>query len=38
VRKAPVPKLTHPDRALWEDRGLTKQGLADFYAEIADWI
>ena len=30
--------LTHPDRILWEDEGLTKQGLAEFYAEIADWI
>jgi bifunctional non-homologous end joining protein LigD len=31
-------KLTHPDRVLWPDQGLTKQGLASFYAEIADWI
>ena len=30
--------LTHSDRVLWEDLGLTKQGLAEFYAEIADWI
>jgi len=30
--------LTHPDRVLWDDLGLTKQGLADFYIEIADWI
>jgi bifunctional non-homologous end joining protein LigD len=30
--------LTHPDRVLWPDVGLTKQGLAEFYAEIADWI
>jgi len=30
--------LTHPDRVLWPDLGLTKQGLADFYIEIADWI
>ena len=29
--------LTHPDRLLW-DEGVTKQALADFYAEIADWI
>jgi bifunctional non-homologous end joining protein LigD len=34
---AGVP-LTHPDRILWEDRGVTKQGLAEFYEEIADWI
>jgi bifunctional non-homologous end joining protein LigD len=31
-------KLTHPERILWPDSGITKQGLADFYAEIADWI
>lgn len=30
--------LTHPDRVLWEEQGLTKQGLADFYTEIAPWI
>ena len=31
-------KLTHPDRVLWPDVGVTKQGLADFYAEIWPWI
>ena len=31
-------RLTHPDRVLWEDVGLTKQGLFEFYAEIADHI
>jgi bifunctional non-homologous end joining protein LigD len=30
-------KLTHPDRLLW-DEGVSKQGLAEFYAEIADSI
>ncbi|WP_114948244.1 DNA ligase D [Microvirga calopogonii] len=30
--------LTHPDRVLWEDEGLTKLGLAEFYTEIAEWI
>jgi bifunctional non-homologous end joining protein LigD len=30
--------LTHPDRVLWEEQGITKQGLAEFYIEIADWI
>jgi len=34
---AGVP-LTHPDRVLWEDQGLTKQELAAFYAGIADWL
>jgi bifunctional non-homologous end joining protein LigD len=31
-------KLTHPDRILWPEPGITKQGLADFYSDIADWI
>jgi bifunctional non-homologous end joining protein LigD len=31
-------RLTHPERILWEEAGITKQGLADFYAGIADWI
>jgi bifunctional non-homologous end joining protein LigD len=31
-------RLTHPERILWEVPGVTKQGLADFYIEIADWI
>ncbi|HEX9169467.1 MAG TPA: DNA ligase D [Roseiarcus sp.] len=26
-------KLTHPDRVYWPDVGVTKQGLADYYAE-----
>lgn len=31
-------ELTHPDRILWGGQGLTKQGLAEFYAGIADLI
>jgi bifunctional non-homologous end joining protein LigD len=31
-------KLTHPERILWPEAGITKQGLADYYVEIADWI
>ncbi|HEY6257719.1 MAG TPA: DNA ligase D, partial [Xanthobacteraceae bacterium] len=31
-------RLTHPERILWPEQGITKQGLADFYVEIADWI
>jgi bifunctional non-homologous end joining protein LigD len=31
---APAVPLTHPDRVLWPDVGVTKQGLAEFYAEI----
>lgn len=30
--------LTHPDRVLWSEAGVTKRGLADYYASIADWI
>ncbi len=39
-RKAASPDfpLTHPDRVFWPDIGLTKLGLAEFYAEIADRI
>jgi bifunctional non-homologous end joining protein LigD len=36
-RQLPL-KLTHPDRVLYPDTGLTKLGLANFYAEIAEWI
>lgn len=31
-------RLTNPGRLLWPGQGITKQGLAEFYAEIADWI
>ena len=27
-------RLTHPDRIFWPDRGVTKQGLADYYAQV----
>ncbi|MGP0094012.1 MAG: non-homologous end-joining DNA ligase [Xanthobacteraceae bacterium] len=30
--------LTHPDRIYWEDAGVTKQGLADYYTMVWDWI
>ena len=26
--------LTHPDRVYWPDDGVTKEGLADYYAEV----
>ncbi len=26
--------LTHPDRIYWPDQGITKQGLADYYAQV----
>jgi len=31
-------ELTHPERVLYPDSGLTKLGLADYYAQIAEWI
>jgi bifunctional non-homologous end joining protein LigD len=31
-------RLSHPDRVLWEEQGLTKQGLAEFYVGVADWL
>jgi bifunctional non-homologous end joining protein LigD len=36
----PVPtvRLTHPDRVYWPAEGVTKSGLADYYAEIWPWI
>lgn len=30
--------LTHPDRVLWQPQGLTKRGLAEYYARVADRI
>ena len=31
-------RLTHPDRILYPDQGITKIELARYYEEIADWI
>lgn len=36
AKSAPDVKLTHPDRVYWPDEGVTKQGLADYYAEVWD--
>ena len=30
--------FTHPDRILWDDAGVTKQALANYYTNIAEWI
>jgi bifunctional non-homologous end joining protein LigD len=30
--------LTHPDRVLYPDSGLTKLGLATYYSQVAPWI
>ena len=32
--QARTVKLTHPDRVYWPDEGVTKEGLADYYAEV----
>lgn len=33
-----VVKLTHPDRVYWEDAGITKRDLADYYVKIWKWM
>ena len=30
----PSVRLTHPDRVLWPEAGITKQGLADYYTSV----
>jgi bifunctional non-homologous end joining protein LigD len=30
--------LSHPDRVYWEDAGVTKHDLADFYKDIWSWM
>ena len=31
-------KLTHPDRLYWPDAGVTKEGLANYYADVWRWL
>jgi bifunctional non-homologous end joining protein LigD len=46
-RSAPIKKnsasvagvtLTHPDRIYWDDAGVTKRELADFYVQVWKWM
>ena len=30
--------LTHPDRVYWDDAGVTKQDLADYYGKVWKWM
>ena len=30
--------LSHPDRIYWEDAGVTKQMLAEYYTQVWDWM
>jgi len=30
--------LTHPDRVYWPDAGVTKEGLAEYYVSVWDWM
>jgi bifunctional non-homologous end joining protein LigD len=30
--------LTHPDRVYWDDAGITKRDLADFYVQVWNWM
>ncbi len=31
-------RVTHPDRIVYPDAGVTKRDIANFYVEVADWI
>ena len=33
-----LKRLTHPERILWLEQGVTKEGLAEFYSAISVWI
>jgi len=31
-------KLSHPNRVLYSEQGITKRELAEYYVQVADWI
>ena len=31
-------RLTHPDRVYWDDAGITKRDLAEFYVQVWKWM
>jgi bifunctional non-homologous end joining protein LigD len=31
-------RLTHPDRVYWDDAGVTKKDLAEYYVSVWDWM
>jgi len=38
ARAKPSVTLTHPDRVYWKDAGVTKEGLANYYARVWRWM
>jgi bifunctional non-homologous end joining protein LigD len=38
ARQVAGVNISHPDRVLYPEMGVTKVDLAEYYAEIADWI